>query len=898
MPRGVEIPGGGGCGLAEGLLPEKIRLKLNKQFSECLEADADGYLNFAPDAGEDELAFLRRALAAWHQRPHSAEPLYELARFCRKRQMYDESAVFAEAGLALRTPAAPALEDLVYAAGLNQELSIAAKYSSDPLRKDRGFAACNWLALNIPASTRNPAMSGLHFYLLPANVTMPSFAARPVGFTAPNGYRAMNPSIARWGEQIVMAQRTVNYTLDHSRPELDMRRFVVARGAPVHTRNFLLRLNADLSIQSSAEILPPDDFPEPAYRVALGFEDLRLFAWHDGLWCCAGLRELTPEGWCQQVLGRIDESTPAACRLTDWRVLSPEGCHARNWMPRVTGEMLSFISLCDPTRVLDQDGGAIAETTPSIVADQFRGGSQAIPFDGGSLALIHEANVRDGQRQYWHRFVWFDAATKLQRVSRPFFFSKHHNLLFFNYRIEFAAGLAWHPDGQHLVISYGVEDTQSWIATVDAGDVRRVLDDIERLAWSEPETAGRDARQPRLASCAKPSENPKPCVTALSAVPSAAAVTRTAPLIFIHSAPRTSSTWFWAKLRDLPSTCCYYEPFNEELEWLSRDRAATIGAATWDSHHPPTDPYYLEYIPLLRKSGGARLFDSAMTLQWFMPLGGLRGDLRKSEKKYLALLLRHADRAGKLPVFGFTRTLGRLWPIKNSFGGFHIFLHRNLWKQWISFLYYKQRDAPTYTNMVLDTVSGGDNDDAFFLYLSDYYLTRAIETTARSIGTEHHQSPTRRRYATHPRDGVKGYLLESLPIHDIFSMFMAMHIYLYLHAWISADLTIDVTKVARDAGYRSDVEQELRRQTHSPILLSDVADASRLGEVDVDVAKIDWDAIREHAGVAADKLAKLADRAQLIAGAAEFVDAAFEEMRRDEANLSKTRYRDPSRTLA
>jgi hypothetical protein len=32
--------------------------------------------------------------------------------------------------------------------------------------------------------------------------------------------------------------------------------------------------------------------------------------------------------------------------------------------------------LCDPTRVLDQDGCTVAETTPSIAADHFRGGSQ------------------------------------------------------------------------------------------------------------------------------------------------------------------------------------------------------------------------------------------------------------------------------------------------------------------------------------------------------------------------------------------------------------------------------------------------------------------------------------------------------------------------------------------
>ena len=66
---------------------------------------------------------------------------------------------------------------------------------------------------------------------------------------------------------------------------------------------------------------------------------------------------------------------------------------------------------------------------------------------------------RDKRRYYQHRFVWFDAANRLQRVSRRFFFVKKG--------VEFAAGLAWHPDGKRLLISYGVADAESWIATVE-----------------------------------------------------------------------------------------------------------------------------------------------------------------------------------------------------------------------------------------------------------------------------------------------------------------------------------------------------------------------------------------------------------------------------------------------
>ena len=97
----------------------------------------------------------------------------------------------------------------------------------------------------------------------------------------------------------------------------------------------------------------------------------------------------------------------------------------------------------------------------------FRGGSQLIPFDDGWLALVHETHLHDGQRHYRHRFVGFDASLRLRSVSRPFFFQTRG--------VEFAAGLAWRPDGRQLLVSYGVEDREAWLGAVDAEDVRRAL---------------------------------------------------------------------------------------------------------------------------------------------------------------------------------------------------------------------------------------------------------------------------------------------------------------------------------------------------------------------------------------------------------------------------------------
>ncbi len=345
---------------------------------------------------------------------------------------------------------------------------------ADPARKDRGHAACNQLALNrgIPSGTRDLARRNLFFYAQPISTMTPSFAAHRIDFRAPDGFYAMNPSIARLGEQIVTMVRCVNYKLADGRYE-------TPGGAPITTRNFLLGLTVDLAIQSIAEVLPPSDFPPPAYPWVIGFEDPRLFAWNNELWCCSNVRERTPEGWCEQIWARIDDSAPDVCRLTAWRPLYPEGprLHEKNWMPfveactKATGaDALRFVYLCDPTRILDDQARTVAKTIPTIAAENFRGGSQAIAFDGGWLALIHEDVSRDGQRFYHHRFVWLDAAYTLRRVSRRFYLNQNG--------IEFAAGLAWHPDGQRLMVSYGVGDCESWLGAVNADEVRSTLDEV------------------------------------------------------------------------------------------------------------------------------------------------------------------------------------------------------------------------------------------------------------------------------------------------------------------------------------------------------------------------------------------------------------------------------------
>lgn len=233
----------------------------------------------------------------------------------------------------------------------------------------------------------------------------------------------------------------------------------------------------------------------PAEAMEAGFSDPRLFVWRGGLWCCASAERSASDEDAQdedseQVLARLDDRGPGPFGMTAWRVLRVKGRHQRHWIPQVKpapaeagAERLQFITGCDPTSIVDEEARPVSEATPAIAVEQFDGGTPAIDFDAtpgagtgrGWLALIHEGELRDGEQYDRHRWVWFDEARILRQLSLSFVFSRE--------RIERTAGLAPHPDGRRLLISYSVGDDEAWLATVDAGAISKLLEDAEQLAW-------------------------------------------------------------------------------------------------------------------------------------------------------------------------------------------------------------------------------------------------------------------------------------------------------------------------------------------------------------------------------------------------------------------------------
>src|SRR5271154_6526549 len=80
--------------------------------------------------------------------------------------------------------------------------------------------------------------------------------------------------------------------------------------------------------------------------------------------------------------------------------------------------------------------------------------------------------------------------------------------------------------------------------------------------------------------------------------------------IFLHSAYRSGSTWFWNRFRVCASAYAYSEPLNVNLATLTPESIAGDRPDLWPSGHPADiRPYNAEYEPLIAPGGGVLLYD-------------------------------------------------------------------------------------------------------------------------------------------------------------------------------------------------------------------------------------------------------------------------------------------------
>lgn len=229
----------------------------------------------------------------------------------------------------------------------------------------------------------------------------------------------------------------------------------------------LIELSTSLAIERARVCASPSRLrsTDPIEQL----DGCRLYFASDGPRISATLHDhMGSNGSCRMATARLD---PRTSMLSELEMLPVPTEHQEGWMPVLGRERRFYCWVpdsCNATaarkHVDDREQWCLDLCSPSPrIAARFRGGSQLVPVDGGWLALIHEvAFEADDHRIYEHRFVRFDEDLAIISWSPPFCFRETRS-------IEFAAGLA--AQGDRLVASFGVRDTEAWLVELNLHEV-------------------------------------------------------------------------------------------------------------------------------------------------------------------------------------------------------------------------------------------------------------------------------------------------------------------------------------------------------------------------------------------------------------------------------------------
>jgi hypothetical protein len=257
------------------------------------------------------------------------------------------------------------------------------------------------------------------------------------------------------------------------------------------------------------------------------------------------------------------------------------------------------------------------------------------------------------------------------------------------------------------------------------------------------------------------------------------------PAVFLHSGFRTGSTWFWNCFRRAANTCAFYEPFHEGLAELHPD---TLGTATGDGtrlRHPTVDaPYFEEYRPLLRPSGGVAFYDGRMALEDYFYIGP-----NPPQHRYVAHLMQHAWDNGNTPVLGFCRSLGRVPWLRQHFSAINIVTTRKPWNRFVSYREHRIRSGNPYFELCAFVIAVVGRNGAYGPFFEDLPLP----------------PPS----AEQPL----GVYFETLNEEQRLRIFLRVYVLEMMIALCHADHVVDLERMTSDPDYRTEITEELRKAT-------------------------------------------------------------------------------------
>jgi tetratricopeptide (TPR) repeat protein len=366
------------------------------------------------------------------------------------------------------------------------EPSPAADVALSTLELATGQDACerllsiDGLPLEVDAQTRRRMAD-----LAPALAAVaPSLRSKTVHIPMPGGWSIHGASIVRADDGFRVLAQSANVR----RNENLTRTIHDARGI-ARARNHWVELDAELRLGAVHGIheygLRAGAITTPASGLLHGRPFFRGGRW----WIVGAIGDAEAEQTALPLLGWLDETW-----LRDTSILKRNAGPDPRWNPIVggDGEPVRFLAAVFPTIIwrMQHDSRVIEaeyQHAAPLIARRLVGATQVIPAAGGFLGLAHELVGRDddGQRIV-HRWLWFDEALCLARLSRPFVLDP----------ICFAAAAGLTRNDDALVISAVRRDGEVWLGSVPEAEVTVLLAPPLALDLEPVERQLRDELEP------------------------------------------------------------------------------------------------------------------------------------------------------------------------------------------------------------------------------------------------------------------------------------------------------------------------------------------------------------------------------------------------------------------
>jgi hypothetical protein len=291
--------------------------------------------------------------------------------------------------------------------------------------------------------------------------------------------------------------------------------------------------------------------------------------------------------------------------------------------------------------------------------------------------------------------------------------------------------------------------------------------------------------------------------------PSSASRKLPAPAVYLHTSWRTAGTWIWHQFRANPATMAFYEPLHEELAALSLDGIADTNTDSWESGHPATAPYFLEYAPLLQRSRrGVTGFDRKFAYDRFF----MRPDEPNDRlRDYLERLHNLAYASGRRPVFKFCRSLGRAAWMRRAFAdATHIGVVRDPIVQFESCYRLARLGRPYFLAMPAALIAA--NRDPVVMAICEALDTRLHHMRSHDFRVGYKRA--------------EAFVITATP-QEAYRVLLAFWLATAISGLPSMDVVVDSDRLSDSSDYRDSLRSDLHERTGIELDFSDPREPRR-----------------------------------------------------------------------